>query len=467
MAAKPTQDPKWVTSDDPVNIIEPTAPLKTNGIISGGIWGREHLNWMFNAISKWIDWVRSYAMDKDNNLSDVSNPTTAFNNIKQNATTTVTGVVEQATAAEITSGTSSKFPDAAGVKTAYVQKSDNLSTVSNATTSFNNIKQNATTTTTGVVEKATAAEVTSGTTSKFPDAADIKTVYLQKADNLSTVANASVARTNLGTNNAANLTTGTVPVARLPSATTTAKGAVEKATVAEVTLGTSDKYPDAAGVKGEYLSKADNLGGLVDKSASRVNLGANNASNLTTGTISSSRLPTATLTTVGGVEKATLSELNAGAADKYPDAAGVIYQLSTYYVQKTNVVDDLVSTDTDKPLSANQGKILNDKSQSAVVSGSSLGFSGGSLDIIREGKIVTVSGNITHPSASSVSATTALPSWAHPANTVRNLHDDGTSLGYNSTTLSTSGTIFLSYRTYAGATTARNLSSVSFSYGVD
>ena len=56
--AKPTQDPKWVTTDDPVNIIEPSAGAKLNGITSGGIWAREHLNWMFNSLSKWVDWIR-------------------------------------------------------------------------------------------------------------------------------------------------------------------------------------------------------------------------------------------------------------------------------------------------------------------------------------------------------------------------------------------------------------------------
>ena len=56
--AKPTQDPKWVTTDDPANIIEPSAGTKLNGITSGGIWAREHLNWMFNSLSKWVDWIR-------------------------------------------------------------------------------------------------------------------------------------------------------------------------------------------------------------------------------------------------------------------------------------------------------------------------------------------------------------------------------------------------------------------------
>lgn len=387
MATKPTQDPKWVTSDDPLHIIEPTTPIKTNGIVAGGIWGREHLNWMFNSISKWIDWVRSYAMDKDNNLSDVANTTTAFNNIKQVASTTVTGVVEQATGAEITAGTISKFPDAAGVKTAYLQKADNLSNVASAATSFNNIKQVASTTATGVVEQATAAEVTAGTAGKFPDAAGIKVDYLTKTDNLSSLVNKATSRTNLGTNDAVNLTAGTVPVARLPAATTSANGVVEKATAAETTAGTADKYPSAAEVKTAYLQKADNLSnvasavtsfsnikqaatttttGVVEKATNaeltagtadkfpdsasvatlflskadnlasvantataRSNLGTNDAANLTAGTIPVARLPTASTTTNGVVEQATAAEMTAGTASKFPDAATVKAHVTT------------------------------------------------------------------------------------------------------------------------------------------
>lgn len=50
--------------------------------------------------------------------------------------------------------------------------------------------------------------------------------------------------------NASNLNSGTVPEARLPAATDTSKGVVEKSTSAENTAGAaSDKYPDVAGVK--------------------------------------------------------------------------------------------------------------------------------------------------------------------------------------------------------------------------
>ncbi|MFB0515162.1 MAG: hypothetical protein ACETWG_00985, partial [Candidatus Neomarinimicrobiota bacterium] len=50
-----------------------------------------------------------------NNLSDVANAVTAFTNVKQAATTSATGVVEKATAAEMLAGTADKYPSAAEV----------------------------------------------------------------------------------------------------------------------------------------------------------------------------------------------------------------------------------------------------------------------------------------------------------------------------------------------------------------
>ncbi|MDT8372135.1 MAG: hypothetical protein RQ783_09140, partial [Gammaproteobacteria bacterium] len=68
----------------------------------------------------WINVIAlgATALEKANNLSDVANAVTAFNNIKQVATETVTGVVEKATTAEAQAGTAGKYPDAAGVHSA-------------------------------------------------------------------------------------------------------------------------------------------------------------------------------------------------------------------------------------------------------------------------------------------------------------------------------------------------------------
>lgn len=128
-----------------------------------------------------------------------STASAAFDNLKQAATTSATGVVELATTAETETGTDATravTPDGlhdmttlagaawfldednmasdSATKTASQQsikayadlklaKASNLSDVGNAATAFGNIKQAATQSATGVVELATAAEVTTGT----------------------------------------------------------------------------------------------------------------------------------------------------------------------------------------------------------------------------------------------------------------------------------------------------------------
>lgn len=73
----------------------------------------------------------------------------------------------------------SELPTNQTVTDKFLEKSDNLSTVANATTSFDNIKQNATTSYKGVVEVATNAEALAGTATKFPDAASVHAAFNQ------------------------------------------------------------------------------------------------------------------------------------------------------------------------------------------------------------------------------------------------------------------------------------------------
>lgn len=182
MAARPSVDPKWSANDDPNNIIEPTASLKENGIESGGVWGRENLNWMFGALSKWVDWIRSYALDKDNNLSDVASATLAFNNLKQNATAAITGVVRISdsttsnsstvaatsnsvrltkTVADAASNAANSANNNANLR---ALKTNNLSDLANPSTAFSNIKQAATASASGVVKISNSTTTTSSDT---------------------------------------------------------------------------------------------------------------------------------------------------------------------------------------------------------------------------------------------------------------------------------------------------------------
>lgn len=85
---KPTVDPKWSTNNVVTDNIEPLASIKDGGIVDGGVLGREHLNWQLNAISQWIDWVRAAALDKDSNLSELTNKNTARTNLELNTNAT-------------------------------------------------------------------------------------------------------------------------------------------------------------------------------------------------------------------------------------------------------------------------------------------------------------------------------------------------------------------------------------------
>ena len=175
MAAKPSVDPKWSTSQDPVNIIEPTPALKTSGVISGGVWGREHLNWMFNSVGQWIDWIRSYAMDKDNNLSDLVDKGVSRTNLdvyskSQSDALGTTGNAATATlAAKATILETARTIDITGDITAVAELFDGSSDISIAVT-----LPDASTTVKGVVEGATQAEMAAGSGGKFPDCATIK-----------------------------------------------------------------------------------------------------------------------------------------------------------------------------------------------------------------------------------------------------------------------------------------------------
>jgi len=67
-------------------------------------------------------------MDKSANLSDVADDVISFGNIKQDATTDATGVVELATDAEVESGTSGVIPDAAQIAANYTKSAPVINT---------------------------------------------------------------------------------------------------------------------------------------------------------------------------------------------------------------------------------------------------------------------------------------------------------------------------------------------------
>ena len=103
----------------------------------------------------------------------------------------------------------------------------------------------ATTTAEGVVQFATVSEVAAQTPGKVIDSGDTGSIPIT-AGNIS----GELAVGNIPDLPATKITSLTFDPARLPVATETAIGAVEKATSAEVTAGTADKFIDAALLQG-------------------------------------------------------------------------------------------------------------------------------------------------------------------------------------------------------------------------
>ncbi len=150
----------------------PTLDNDGNALVGGALYYSTEVGNTGMKLWNGATWEAAYVsgagyLAAANNLSDVGNAATAFGAIKQAATTSVTGVVEKSSSGENIAGTDDTvFPSVAGAKeivdTFALRKASNLSDVANAATAFGNIKQNASDTVTGVVELATNAETVTG-----------------------------------------------------------------------------------------------------------------------------------------------------------------------------------------------------------------------------------------------------------------------------------------------------------------
>lgn len=156
--------------------------VETQGYDAQGLPCSE-LNYILNNLGLWVSYITTEQVPAklsiDQNLADVASPSTSFDNIKQAATETYTGVVERATDAETQTGTDTDR---------YISPA-NLSA------------RTATETRTGVIEIATTGEAQTGT----DDARALTPAKLQDV-----------------------------------TATETRKGVIEIATQTEVNVGTDD-----------------------------------------------------------------------------------------------------------------------------------------------------------------------------------------------------------------------------------
>ena len=190
------------------------------------------------------------------------------------ATAEVKGAVELATDAEVTAGASSHVVTTAGLSTALFSGGTISASGLDAT-----LLPDATADVKGAVELATDAEVTAGASSHVVTTAGLSTALFSG-----------------GTISASGL-----DATLLPDATSDVKGAVELATDAEVTAGTSSHVVTTAGLSNALFS-----GGAI---------GA--------GGLDASLLPDATADVKGVVELATDAEVTAGASSHVVTTAGL------------------------------------------------------------------------------------------------------------------------------------------------
>lgn len=199
---KPSEDFKWASNDNPLDVKEPTAGLKASGIVAGSVPGREHFNWLFRVLGKMYDWVKAYAMDRGANLADLDDKAESRVNLGCN------------NAANLTVGTipSARLPNSTVTLNGDVIGSATMTNLGSATitaTVGNDSHTHSvatlpagTTSNVGLVQLTDSVSSTSTTTAATPksvkQAYDVANNKLSKSANLSDLTSRSAARNALG-----------------------------------------------------------------------------------------------------------------------------------------------------------------------------------------------------------------------------------------------------------------------------
>lgn len=81
MAIKPSEKPIWSTNNNPADNIKPADGYRLNGVLDGEPMPREYLNFQEYWTGRWVDYVDAGMVDKDLNLSDLTNKPQALTNL--------------------------------------------------------------------------------------------------------------------------------------------------------------------------------------------------------------------------------------------------------------------------------------------------------------------------------------------------------------------------------------------------
>lgn len=81
MALKPSEKPSWSTSNLPENNQRPNSDYRLNGTLAGDPVPRQYYNYQEYWTGRWVDYVDAGMVDKDLNLSDLTNKPQALTNL--------------------------------------------------------------------------------------------------------------------------------------------------------------------------------------------------------------------------------------------------------------------------------------------------------------------------------------------------------------------------------------------------